>query len=142
MIDAAPTALINQREDSIFQQKYKMGSIISNDGGFGDVFSARKAGSMEMVAVKKNKKHYARGVSMESIVSQIRAEFTLVITLSNPHILRYLDLETPDSATFFLVMEYCPNGTLHSLVKKEPMQLGLAARFTGQVLLRLHISIN
>ena len=137
MIDEAPVSRAIQREDSVFQRKYKLGVIISIEGAFGDVATARTANSMEIVAVKKNKKHYPGGVNIERIVSQIRSEFNIVINLRNAHILRYIDLDTPDNATFFLVMEYCPNGTLHSLITKEPMQVGLAARFTAQVAIKV-----
>ncbi len=71
-------------------------------------------------------------MSASDQIARIRTEFSTVTRLSHKHVVRYYDLEIL-ADSYYLVMEFCPSGTLASLLDGTLPGLALVRKYTAQV---------
>ena len=93
-------------------EKYQLGDCLGK-GAFGSVFRALNMGTGETVAVKQVK----LADLPKSELRVITLEIDLLKNLDHPNIVKYRGFfKTSDSLS--IVLEYCENGSLHTISKK------------------------
>lgn len=117
-------------------KEYRLGECLGR-GAFGSVYKAIHWGTGEAVAVKQIK----LGNVPKSELKMIAAEIELLKNLKHDNIVKYLGFAKSE-ACLNIILEYCENGSLHSICKnygKFPENLvGLYMTQVLQGLLYLH----
>lgn len=90
---------IEQTKQTLFEHGYEFKQIIGN-GGFSSVYLCHSTKYNQDFAVKQARK--------EKIT---KYEFNMLVSLDHPNIIKIYDV-FEDECSQYLVMEYCPNGTI------------------------------
>lgn len=111
---------------------YRLGECLGR-GAFGSVYKAFNWGTGEAVAVKKIK----LGDLPKSELRMIEAEIDLLKNLNHDNIVKYLGF-VKSSDCLNIILEYCENGSLHSICKSYgKFPENLVGVYMGQILLGL-----
>ncbi|KAI6248028.1 Cytokinesis protein sepH [Erysiphe necator] len=111
---------------------YHLGECLGK-GAFGSVYKAFNWGTGEAVAVKQIK----LGDLPKSELKMIEAEIDLLKNLNHDNIVKYLGF-VKSSDCLNIILEYCENGSLHSICKSYgKFPENLVGVYMGQVLLGL-----
>jgi len=96
-------------------EDFALGRLLG-EGLFGNVYIARTKKEMKVVALKVL---YKKRLEKEKVVAQLRREVEIHTRLRHENIVRMYSY-FHDSDKVFLVLEYCPNGTLFDALKRAP----------------------
>ncbi|CAL3971303.1 hypothetical protein PZA11_007826 [Diplocarpon coronariae] len=111
---------------------YRLGECLGK-GAFGSVYKAFNWGTGEAVAVKQIK----LGDLPKSELRMIEAEIDLLKNLHHDNIVKYLGF-VKSSDCLNIILEYCENGSLHSICKSYgKFPENLVGVYMGQILLGL-----
>ncbi|CAD6441345.1 922e390f-8a74-409d-978a-b007f9d50a7b [Sclerotinia trifoliorum] len=111
---------------------YRLGECLGK-GAFGSVYKAFNWGTGEAVAVKQIK----LGDLPKSELRMIEAEIDLLKNLNHDNIVKYLGF-VKSSDCLNIILEYCENGSLHSICKSYgKFPENLVGVYMGQILLGL-----
>ncbi|KAE8453022.1 hypothetical protein EG329_012209 [Mollisiaceae sp. DMI_Dod_QoI] len=111
---------------------YRLGECLGK-GAFGSVYKAFNWGTGEAVAVKQIK----LGDLPKSELRNIEAEIDLLKNLNHDNIVKYLGF-VKSSDCLNIILEYCENGSLHSICKSYgKFPENLVGVYMGQILLGL-----
>ncbi|CAG8982195.1 hypothetical protein HYALB_00003631 [Hymenoscyphus albidus] len=111
---------------------YRLGECLGK-GAFGSVYKAFNWGTGEAVAVKQIK----LGDLPRSELRMIEAEIDLLKNLNHDNIVKYLGF-VKSSDCLNIILEYCENGSLHSICKSYgKFPENLVGVYMGQILLGL-----
>ncbi|TVY13708.1 Cytokinesis protein sepH [Lachnellula arida] len=111
---------------------YRLGECLGK-GAFGSVYKAFNWGTGEAVAVKQIR----LGDLPKSELRMIEAEIDLLKNLNHDNIVKYLGF-VKSSDCLNIILEYCENGSLHSICKSYgKFPENLVGVYMGQILLGL-----
>ncbi|TNJ30665.1 Kinase, NEK [Giardia muris] len=97
------------------ERQYQVMELLGN-GAFGRVFKGKSKRTGEVVAIKE----LDYGCFPPSSVDAMYEEVRLIPKLSNPFLVKYLDVfDDKDSRVMHIVMEYCPNGDLQQFITRR-----------------------
>lgn len=97
---------------NLANRDYKKLSFLGG-GGFGNVYLAEHAISKEKFAIKCLK------TPSDNNQEDILREITNLARLNHPNIIKYFNSFFDDDGNLFMVMEYCPQGSLHDRINKR-----------------------
>ena len=109
---------IEQAKQTIIEHGYEYKKIIGK-GGFSNVYLCHSQKYNQDFAIKQAKKNKIT-----------RYEFNMLVSLNHPNIIKLYDFFEDDSSQY-LVMEYCPNGTI---LQKGKLSYGEFIYYSKQVL--------
>ncbi|KZF25666.1 cytokinesis protein sepH [Xylona heveae TC161] len=116
-------------QDAAGLKNYQLGDCLGK-GAFGSVYRALNWGTGETVAVKQVK----LADLPKSELRVIMLEIDLLKNLNHPNIVKYHGFEKT-AESLFIVLEYCENGSLHSICKNfGKFPENLVALYMSQVL--------
>lgn len=92
------------------------------------MWKGRVEATGELIAVKV----ISRNTVQET--TQLKQEVSVLKKLSSPHIVRFRELKK-SSAHFYLILEYCSGGDLHSYIQKRRIE-GPIGENLGRLFLR------
>lgn len=126
------------KQNEVFAGRYLLNQLIG-EGGFSEVWMAEdQMADNAVVAIKV----YAPGKGLDDYsLHQSRNEFSLTYNLSHPHLLKVNHFDVADGSPY-LIMTYCPFGSLAALLKKEGVfsekQVALVMCQIGSALEEIH----
>ncbi|KAF7946748.1 hypothetical protein EAE96_009733 [Botrytis aclada] len=134
--DRSPGTPRRERKEKAVQdpglKDYRLGECLGK-GAFGSVYKAFNWGTGEAVAVKQIK----LGDLPKSELRMIEAEIDLLKNLHHDNIVKYLGF-VKSSDCLNIILEYCENGSLHSICKSYgKFPENLVGVYMGQILLGL-----
>ncbi|KAA8574504.1 hypothetical protein EYC84_005958 [Monilinia fructicola] len=134
--DRTPGTPRRERKEKAVQdpglKDYRLGECLGK-GAFGSVYKAFNWGTGEAVAVKQIK----LGDLPKSELRMIEAEIDLLKNLNHDNIVKYLGF-VKSSDCLNIILEYCENGSLHSICKSYgKFPENLVGVYMGQILLGL-----
>jgi serine/threonine protein kinase len=110
-------------------KNYQLGDCLGK-GAFASVYRALNWDTGETVAVKQIRTEHLGGAELKSIMLEI----DLLKSLSHPNIVRYNGFVST-SESLYIILEYCENGSLHSICKNfGKFPENLVALYMSQVL--------
>jgi len=110
-------------------QNYQLGDCLGK-GAFASVYRALNWDTGETVAVKQIRTEHLGNTELKTIMLEI----DLLKSLSHPNIVRYNGFVST-SESLYIILEYCENGSLHSICKNfGKFPENLVALYMSQVL--------
>ncbi|TNJ27540.1 Kinase, NEK [Giardia muris] len=104
--------MLNRVWNPELEKRYQVLELLGS-GAYGRVFKAKCLRTGEDVAIKE----FDYGHLAREDVNAVHEEVRLISKLSNPFLVKYLDVYDNKMATVVhIVMEYCPNGDLQQLM--------------------------
>ncbi|CAA9466328.1 MAG: Serine/threonine protein kinase PrkC, regulator of stationary phase [uncultured Rubrobacteraceae bacterium] len=126
----APTDTIGRVERTLIDNRYQLRAL-AGSGGMADVYLAYDKVLDRHVAIKLLKARYARD---EEFVERFRREAKSAAALVNRYIVPIFDWGEAEDGTYYIVMEYVPEGDLGDRIKNEGrLSPGTAAEVGLQV---------
>jgi eukaryotic-like serine/threonine-protein kinase len=130
VIRQAPTDTIGCVKRTLIDNRYEH-QALAGSGGMADVYLAYDKVLDRYVAIKLLKARYARD---EQFVERFRREAKSAAALANRHIVPIFDWGEAEDGTYYIVMEYLPDGDLKDQIKSEgKLSSWAAAEVTLQV---------
>ncbi|KAI9220529.1 hypothetical protein BC828DRAFT_415610 [Blastocladiella britannica] len=99
-------------------------------GTYGSVFMGVNLTTGELLAVKEIR--IADNANFESLKAMVTAEMRVMEKLSHPNVVEYYGIEVHRDKVY-LFMEYCPNGTLSSLLDEGGLEENVVQRIAFQI---------
>jgi serine/threonine protein kinase len=116
-------------QDVVGLKDYQLGDCLGK-GAFGSVYRALNWGTGETVAVKQIKLENLPKSELNTIMQEI----DLLKNLNHPNIVKYHGF-VKSSESLYIILEYCENGSLHSICKNfGKFPENLVALYMSQVL--------
>jgi serine/threonine protein kinase len=98
-------------QDVVGLKDFQLGDCLGK-GAFGSVYRALNWGTGETVAIKQVRLENLGGVELKTIMLEI----DLLKNLNHPNIVKYNGF-VKSSESLYIILEYCENGSLHSICK-------------------------
>lgn len=130
VITQAPTDTICCVERTLIDDRYEL-QALAGSGGMADVYLAYDNVLDRYVAIKLLKDRYAED---EEFVERFRREAKSAAALANRHIVPIFDWGEAKDGTYYIVMEYLPEGDLKDQIKSEGT---LSSRAAAEVALQV-----
>ncbi|KAF2183417.1 hypothetical protein K469DRAFT_635407 [Zopfia rhizophila CBS 207.26] len=116
-------------QDVVGLKDYQLGDCLGK-GAFGSVYRALNWGTGETVAIKQVRLENLGGVELKTIMLEI----DLLKNLNHSNIVKYHGF-VKSSESLYIILEYCENGSLHSICKNfGKFPENLVALYMSQVL--------
>jgi serine/threonine protein kinase len=120
----------------LLNNRYKIISRLG-EGAMGEVYRASDEQTGQQVAVKILARQL---ITNPDLIQRFRREAETLRKLDHPNIVKFLDTFEYEGQ-YVIVMEYLPGGSLHDLIKKEPIPIEIARGITLELcdaLIRSH----
>jgi hypothetical protein len=115
---------------TLIDDRYELRGLVGS-GGMADVFLAHDEVLDRDVALKLLKDEYAGN---EEFVERFKREARNAAALSHPNIVSIFDRGASEDGTYYIVMEYLPDGTLKDhILKREPLAPQMALEVALQI---------
>uniref|UniRef100_A0A6C0CAX8 Protein kinase domain-containing protein n=1 Tax=viral metagenome TaxID=1070528 RepID=A0A6C0CAX8_9ZZZZ len=103
--------------------KYIMETVQIGKGSFSDVFKGSIISTGEVVAIKRvSLKNLEKTGEQKTTEEELTIEINIMRSLNHPYIVKYYDvIKTTDY--WYIVMEYCDNGTLADVINYNKQNL-------------------
>lgn len=116
-------------QDVVGLKDFQLGDCLGK-GAFGSVYRALNWNTGETVAIKQVRLENLGGVELKTIMLEI----DLLKNLNHPNIVKYNGF-VKSSESLYIILEYCENGSLHSICKNfGKFPENLVALYMSQVL--------
>jgi tRNA A-37 threonylcarbamoyl transferase component Bud32 len=126
----APTDTICCVDRTLIDNRYEL-QALAGSGGMADVYLAYDNVLDRYIAIKLLKDRYAKD---EQFVERFRREAKSAAGLASRHIVPIFDWGEAEDGTYYIVMEYLPDGDLKDQIKSEGK---LSSRAAAQVALEI-----
>lgn len=111
--------------EQLFDNKYRFVKDLGN-GGFGKVFLAKEERSDNLVAIKQLKNEDK--IRQDTIIYEMQ----ILSKFNHPHIVLYKH-QFVQNDLLYIVMEYCPMGSLRRLMRIDKITSALIWKWMGQL---------